>query len=157
MTNMDELIKKYSLQKHPEGGYFAETFRSESILTSPINDQKRAAVTDIYYLLTKGEISRFHKVSHDEIWHFYEGDPLMVVKFDGNAVSEYLIGPACPDGYKVVVEGGCFQAAVPQGEYSLLGCTVAPGFDFADFSFLLDFSEEASAFEVKYSKYQKLL
>ncbi len=72
--NIENLIIKYNLQKHPEGGYFAEIYRSDSIVDSPVNGEKRNALTDIYYLLEKGEVSRFHKVIHDEIWNFYEGD-----------------------------------------------------------------------------------
>lgn len=154
---VDELITKYSMQKHPEGGYFTETYRSEMLIESPVNKQLRSAVTDIYFLLTKGEISRFHKVKHDEIWHFYEGAPLKLIKYDGEKVVEHLIGPDCPEGYKVVIPGGIYQAAVPQGEYCLMGCTVAPGFDFADFSFLADFEEERINLEKKYPEFKYLL
>lgn len=157
IEKVKDLIFKYKLQRHPEGGYFAETYRSEKIVESPVNGQQRSAVTDIYFLLSKGEISRFHKVRHDEIWHFYEGAPMQIIKYDGANISEDLIGPDCPGGYKSVVPGGVYQAAVPKGEYCLAGCTVAPGFDFTDFYFLADFPEEVKNLQVNFSQYQHLL
>jgi predicted cupin superfamily sugar epimerase len=154
---IDSIIKRYNLQKHPEGGYFAEIYRSEIKLQSPVNDLQRNSMTDIYYLLVNGEVSRFHKVIHDEIWNFYEGAPLKVIKFDGNEIAEHIIGPGAEDGYKVVVEGGVWQAAVPTGEYSLVGCTVAPGFDFADFAFLADDAKLAGTIRNSYSDYEYLI
>lgn len=157
MNKISELISKYNLEKHPEGGYFSETYRSEQVVSSPVNSQERAAVTDIYFLLPQGEVSRFHKVLHDELWHFYEGAPLQLVKYNGHDVSEQVIGPDAQGGYKVIVEGGVYQAAVSLGEYTLVGCTVAPGFDFADFSFLADCPEEKRKFETEFEAYQHLL
>ena len=154
---LDNLISKYSMQKHPEGGFFAETFRSETSLISPMNSESRSALTDIYYMLKKDEISRFHKVIHDEIWNFYEGSPLKLFKYDGKKVSEYMIGPNCNDGYKVVIEGGSYQAAISTGDYSLVGCTVAPGFDFADFSFLEDDAKLAEGIMINFPKYTYLI
>ena len=157
MTKISDIISKYSLQNHPEGGFFAETYRSANSVLSPVNGSGRSSVTDIYYLLTKGEISRFHKVLHDEIWNFYEGSPLKIIKYDGGGITEFLIGPDCQDGYKTVIEGGTYQAAFPTGEYSLAGCTVAPGFDFADFSFMTDQPEVASDFKLKFPEYKHLI
>jgi uncharacterized protein len=154
---VDALIKKYSLQKHPEGGFFAETYRSATSVISPVNGCERASMTDIYFLLSKNEISRFHKVDHDEVWHFYEGDPLKIVRFDGKNVSEYIIGLNCEDGYKVVIEDGAYQAAVPMGDYALVGCTVAPGFDFADFSFMADNASVEQDFRVNHPDYVSLI
>ena len=146
---IDDIIQKYSLQKHPEGGFFAENYRSSSIVNN-VNGSERPAVTDIYYLLQQGQISRFHKVVSDELWHFYEGASLRLFKYDGNNVSETVIGPNCADGYKVVVEGGVYQAAISAGEYSLVGCTVAPGFEFEDFSFFSDCPEIADGFKLQF-------
>jgi len=139
----DQIIQKYNLRKHPEGGYYRETYRSYSIVESGKSCGPRSAVTDIYFLLPAGEISRFHKVLHDEIWHFYEGAPLKIITFDNNKLSEHIIGRDMPDGYKFVVAGGIWQAAVSTGDYSLVGCTVAPGFDFADFAFLANAMDSA--------------
>jgi len=154
---MKNLIKKYGLQPHPEGGHFAETYRSGQIVDSPVNQEKRNALTDIYFLLASGEISRFHKVLHDEIWNFYEGDPLKIIRFDGVELTEHIIGPDSQDGYKVVIQGGVWQAAVPTGEYSLVGCTVAPGFDFSDFSFLSDDAKLADIIRNSHSDYKYLI
>ena len=92
-------------------------------------------MTKIYYLLTKGQHGRWHRVASDETWHFYEGDPLQVYWIDGqNLVHQEVLGasthPMC------VVPSGCWQAVKPLGEYSLVGCTVGPGFDFQDFEML---------------------
>ena len=154
---MKKLIKKYNLQKHPEGGHFAETYRSCQTVISPVNGKKRNTLTDIYFLLASGEISRFHKVLHDEIWNFYEGDPLRIIRFDGTALSEHIIGPDSEDGYKVVIEAGVWQAAVTTGKYSLVGCTVAPGFDFQDFSFLSDDAKLADIIRNSHSQYEYLI
>jgi len=129
------LIEKYKLKPHPEGGYFNELYRSEQLLTSPVNDEKRNAITHIHFLLKKGQISRFHKVLHDEVWNFYAGDPLKLIEFNGNKVQETIIGQG---DYFKVIKGGIFQAAETNGIYSLVGCSVAPGFDFNDFSFTED-------------------
>ena len=72
---------------------------------------------------------------HDEIWHFYEGQPLALIQYDETEIKKELIGPECLD-YAAIVPGNTWQAAETTGEYSLVGCTVAPGFDFTDFSFL---------------------
>ena len=154
---INQLIEKYNLKKHPEGGYFAETYRSGQMVDSPVNREKRNAVTDIYFLLPAGEISRFHKVIHDEIWNFYEGDPLKIIKFDGEKLTEHIIGPDCKDGYKLVIEGGIWQAAVTTGKYSLAGCTVAPGFDFTDFSFLSDNAKLADIIRNQFPEYEYLI
>lgn len=135
MDRVIELIEKYGLEPHPEGGYFKEEYRSNQLLQSPISANKRNAVTHIYFLLTKGQFSRFHKVVHDEIWNYYEGDPIRLVEYDGSEIVETVIGPGEKDYYKVI-KGGVFQAAESTGIYTLVGCTVAPGFDFKDFSFL---------------------
>lgn len=153
----EKLIEKYALQPHPEGGFFAETFRSGQTVIADVDQKRRSAVTDIYYLLTKGQISRFHRVVSDEIWHFYEGGPLKLVKYNGSTISEHIIGPFSPDGYKMVIEGGNYQAAFPLGEYSLIGCTVAPGFEFQDFSFLANNKEESEGFRVNFPEYANLL
>jgi len=156
-NTINKLIKKYNLQKHPEGGYYAETYRSEMLIKSPEICESRNAVTDIYFLLANEEISRFHKVLHDELWHFYEGSPLKVITFDGNSIRESIIGPNTPDGYKTVVKGGVWQAAISTGDYSLVGCTVAPGFDFADFEFLDDDANLAETVRRDFSDYEYLL
>lgn len=135
MEKIELLIEKYQLQPHPEGGYYREVYRSEQEVESAFSGEKRNAVTHIYFLLVKGEVSRFHKVLHDEIWNFYEGAPLKLIEFNGEDVEEKIIG-ARNESYVSIIKGGVFQAAESTGEYTLVGCSVAPGFDFKDFSFL---------------------
>jgi uncharacterized protein len=131
-----DLIKELRLEPHPEGGYFREVFRSPHKV-QPLDDRRsaRSALTTIYFLLAKGQHSRWHRVASDEAWHFYEGDPLEVFWIEGeNTVHQELLGQGLPDSYPMcVVPAGCWQAARPLGEYSLVGCSVAPGFEFEDF------------------------
>ena len=137
MLKIQELIDKYQLTPHPEGGWYKETYRSELKLHSPVNGQKRSSLTQIYFLLTRGDVSRFHKVLHDEIWHFHEGAPLRLYDADNLNCEEVILG-AENGNYHHIISGGNYQAAESSGDYTLVGCTVAPGFDFADFSFLSD-------------------
>jgi hypothetical protein len=133
-----DLIRELRLQPHPEGGYFREIFRSAHKV-QPLDERSaRCALTTIYFLLVKGQHGRWHRVASDEAWHFYEGDPLEVYWIDGrDAVHQELLGPGTSNAHSMcVVPAGCWQAATPLGEYSLLGCTVAPGFEFQDFEML---------------------
>jgi predicted cupin superfamily sugar epimerase len=134
---MKHLMTQFNLAPHPEGGFFREIYRSGQQVWSKTASGDRAAATQIYFLLPKGQVSRFHRVIHDEIWHIYQGDPLRLIEFDGNRVKETRIGSGCPD-FTTVVPAGTWQAAASTGTYTLAGCTVAPGFDFTDFSFLTD-------------------
>ena len=134
-----EIIETLELVPHKEGGYYKETYRSGSKLVSPENNKIRNAVTDIYFLLLEGQVSRFHKVLHDEIWHFYEGAPLTLVEIESDSLSRITVSlgeKSSVPKYKHCIKGGNWQAAYPTSEYSLVGCTVAPGFDFSDFEFL---------------------
>lgn len=134
--NAQEIITRLGLQRHPEGGYFAETFRSWQMLTLP-DGRERAASTAIYYLLPFGVCSAWHRVSSDELWHFYGGAPLRLATIDAEGrFDEVLLGHDLAQGQlpQHVVRANVWQAARPERvEWSLLGCTVAPGFDFADF------------------------
>jgi predicted cupin superfamily sugar epimerase len=153
---MQQLIDKYDLRPHPEGGYYREVYRSIQRVISTVVDAERHAVTHIYFLLIKGQISRFHRVHHDEIWNFYEGAPLRLVTSNGEKVQEQLLGADCK-AYFGIVEGGLYQAAESTGDYSLVGCSVAPGFDFADFSFLADVPELVQFLEHKAPKYRRFV
>lgn len=130
-----ELIRTLSLEPHPEGGFYRETYRSADCLADPGErfSGPRSASTGIYYLLQKGDFSAFHRIRSDEMWHFYEGHPLFIHMLD--PVSRAARGIRLGEGlcYQAVVPAGMWFAAEPEGEYSLVGCTVAPGFDFADF------------------------
>ena len=135
------LIDSLELIPHPEGGYFKEVYRSSQNVASPTHGEQRNAMTDIYFLLTAGEVSRLHQVSHDEIWNLYEGAPLHLIELDAQCNQQQKItlsGKLLPPQYKHTIQAENWQAAKSSGEFSLVGCTVAPGFDFADFKFVTD-------------------
>lgn len=134
---IQQIIDQFELTPHPEGGFYREVYRSEQSIDSPLNGESRAAVTHIYFMLVRGQVSRFHKVLHDEIWNVYAGAPLQLIDMDFPDVNQVFIGPGKSD-FMHVIKGGHYQAAQTTGEYTLVGCTVAPGFDFADFSFVED-------------------
>jgi uncharacterized protein len=137
-----QVIDRLQLQPHPEGGYFRETYRSslrhlEHALPSEYGGE-RSASTAIYYLLTPDTFSALHRVKSDELFHFYAGDPVEMLQLwpDGNAKT-VLIGNDLAHDHspQVVVSADVWQGCrlVAGGRWGLLGCTVAPGFDFADF------------------------
>ena len=145
-----KLIKTLGLSPHPEGGYYKEVYRSATTLHSPQAGDVRNALTDIYFLLPAGQISRLHRVRHDEIWHLYEGGPLVLVEIvtGFSRLREVLLdGNGEPPNYRHCVSGGNWQGAYSRDRYSLVGCTVAPGFDFVDFEFLRDNAQRETMVE----------
>lgn len=130
--NAEALIALLGLAPHPEGGHFRETFRDSATLPSG-----RAASTAIYYLLRRGERSHWHRVDAAETWHWYAGAPLLLrVAPAGDDVPEdHRLGADFMAGERpqVVVPAGCWQAARSLGDYTLVGCTVAPAFEFSGF------------------------
>jgi predicted cupin superfamily sugar epimerase len=144
-----DLIATLGLQPHPEGGFYREVFRSvESV--SPADDRgRRAALTTIYFLLTAETCSRWHQVRSDEAWHLYEGGPLELLELDlpARSLQRHRLAPVGnSDGKPVhVIPAGRWQAARSLGDYALMGCTVGPGFDFADFRLLADDEPDATA------------
>jgi predicted cupin superfamily sugar epimerase len=132
-----ELVRLLRLEPHPEGGFYRETWRSPLSLAGLVQRDARAASTAIYFLLPAGTFSALHRVASDEVWHHYDGDPVDLHELDdlGNH-SVTTLGRALQAGERPqhVVPAKRWQAAVPRGDrYALCGCTVAPGFDFADF------------------------
>jgi predicted cupin superfamily sugar epimerase len=121
------IIARLGLRPHPEGGWFAETWREPTAEST-----ERPASTAIYYLLRRGERSHWHRVDATEVWHFYAGDPLEVALAQGDEgpIEAQRLGPDVSAGERpqVVVPTGWWQAARPLGEWTLVGCTVAPGF-----------------------------
>ena len=148
MTRAAELIEGLGLAPHPEGGYFREVYRSAARVHPLDGRPDRLALTTIYFLLVAGQVSRWHRVASDEVWHYYEGDPLELVVGDAgfDNVSRRLLGPVGDNREPVrVVMAGDWQAARPMGPYTLVGCTVGPGFEFADFEMLDSLPEGAAA------------
>ena len=136
-----EIVAAFGLQGHPEGGFFAEVFRSDSAVSPSGERGARSALTVIYFLLEKGGFSRWHKVVSDEVWHFCEGGPLELFSAPpGGGVAQRVLLGTLADGCEPihVVQAGWWQAARPLGTYALASCTVGPGFDFADFTILSD-------------------
>lgn len=137
MQTVDYWVEKLEMQAHPEGGYFKETYRSTEMVINR-NGQKRSASTGIYFLITSENFSAFHKIESDEMWHYYAGSPLSVYMIDDSGKLDILkVGPNIEKGEQLqaVVPAGCwFASRVDESNtYSLVGCTVAPGFDFEDF------------------------
>jgi predicted cupin superfamily sugar epimerase len=129
-------VKALGLKEHPEGGYFKETYRAGMEIDLPGFDGRRSAGTAIYYLLKSGQFSAFHRIKSDEVWHFYAGSPLAVHVIDreDGKYQKMTIGKGKRPALQAVVKAGCwFAASVDKPHsYSLVGCTVAPGFDFRD-------------------------
>ncbi|HEY8275620.1 MAG TPA: cupin domain-containing protein [Methyloceanibacter sp.] len=123
----DEIIAHLKLKLHPEGGWFRETFRDES------SHRGRAHSTAILFLLKAGEVSHWHRVDAAELWHWHGGAPLLLEVKDGETRHDYRLGPNLLAGEhpQGIVPAGAWQSARSLGPWTLLGCTVAPGFDFA--------------------------
>ena len=126
-----QIIKLLNLRPHPEGGWYGETFRAEAV------DDRRPSSTAIYYLLEADQVSAWHRVDADEVWHHYAGAPLVLTLSppDGVGAKSLHLGSDLMAGQRpqAVVPAGWWQAAESLGAFSLVGCTVAPGFDFAGF------------------------
>ncbi len=142
-----ELIRALDLQPHPEGGHYRETFRSTLWQSGPRGE--RAASTAIWFLLQAGQVSRWHRVLSDECWHWHEGGELELLQCErpGSPVTAQRLGPVADGSLpQRVVPAGWWQAARPLGAYALVGCTVAPGFEFADFTMIDPVDGEAEWF-----------
>lgn len=126
----DRIIAELGLSPHPEGGYYRETFRDSHA------HEGRAASTAIYFLLKAGQISRWHRVDAAEVWHHYDGAPVLLsMCAPGGEPHMVTLGRDLAAGERpqAVVPRGCWQQAQSLGDWSLAGCTVAPGFTFENF------------------------
>lgn len=126
----ETIIRTLDLRPHPEGGHFREIYRHAP------EGGGRGVMTSIYYLLRAGERSAWHRVDAVEIWHHYAGDPLALsISEDGQTVSTHTLGTDLAAGQRpqAVVPANAWQSAVPLGVWTLIGCTVAPAFEFAGF------------------------
>ncbi len=134
-------IKNLNLLPHPEGGYFRQTYRADLAIAKEVLPPKftgsRAASTAIYFLLDGENFSAFHRLRSDELWHFYSGSPLLVhvIAETGNYSQVVLGDPEAGEVFQAVVKAGCWFASRLKDpkSFALVGCTVAPGFDFEDF------------------------
>ncbi|WP_169543471.1 cupin domain-containing protein [Sneathiella aquimaris] len=132
----EDIIKTLGLTPHPEGGYYAETFRD----LSGDDEGGRGASTAIYYLLRNGEKSHWHRVDAAEVWHFYAGAPLELSLADAGGTRTERLGPDLLSGERpqIIVPKDVWQAARSTGDWTFVGCTVAPAFDFAGFEMAPD-------------------
>lgn len=142
MLNPQQLVDKYSLQPHPEGGWYKQTYKStESVAAAALPERfggDRPFSTAIYFLLEQGNFSAFHRIKSDECWHFYAGDTLQVYVIQQDGTLKIIsLGQAIENNelFQYVVPANCWFASrpAPGSAFSFVGCTVAPGFDFADF------------------------
>jgi predicted cupin superfamily sugar epimerase len=187
LSHASDLIGKLALQPHPEGGWYREIYRSPTRVQTARGS--RSAITTIYYLLERHQLSRWHVVQADELWHFYAGAPLELVEYDPTSrkLVRHMLGhvaaaspgavvpagtaaipPSAGAGAAVrhdapgaicvaVIPTGVWQAARSLGEYSLVGCTVGPGFEFADFQFTSDLPSHADHFKGELAPFASLL
>ncbi|HTH59458.1 MAG TPA: cupin domain-containing protein [Paraburkholderia sp.] len=169
-ADVDELIRRFGLLPHPEGGFYSETYRAAMRVQrvspglplsrdgAPDADRTRAASTAIYYLLCDGAYSTWHRIRSDEVWHFYAGAPLEVLSIDdAGALSTVRLGNPLEHVDAV------FQAVVPAGRwfaarccdpstYAFVGCTVAPGFEFSEFEI-----GETAALAARYPRHRAVI
>jgi predicted cupin superfamily sugar epimerase len=125
-----EIIARLDLKPHPEGGHYRETFRDSSV-----DESGRSRSTAIYFLLARGERSHRHRIDAVEVWHYYAGDALTLHIAEGGGARSVRLGPRLASGEvpQAIVPAHAWQAAETAGDWTLVGCTVAPGFDFAKF------------------------
>lgn len=142
MTEAENIAKKLNMQPHPEGGYYKETYRSEGFISEASLDDdisgSRNYSTGIYFMLTSDTFSAFHRIKQDEMWHFYKGAPLRlhIISKSGD-YSNVIIGNDIEKGetpqFTVKSRDWFASEVIGKNNYSLVGCTVSPGFDFRDF------------------------
>lgn len=129
-------MKPKNLIQHPEGGRFCEVFRSKSVVSNNLN-KNRSSLTHIYFSLNRGEVSKFHKVMSDEVWNLYEGGGLRLFIWDENSENIKIVELSAKNKeYCHIIPAGMWQAAEPINDAVLVGCSVAPGFDFEDFELI---------------------
>ncbi len=161
MLTPRQIIDHYALQPHPEGGWYKETYRSrEKIGAAALPGRysgNRSFSTFIFFLLEKGEFSAFHKINSDECWHFYAGDPMKVfiIEDDGTlSIIELGNDPTKGQLFQYVVPANHWFASRPSpgSAFSFTGCTVAPGFEFADFELA-----DADKLSAEYPQHEALI
>ena len=158
MMKAKDLIQALQLAPHPEGGWYREIYRSADRVQR--GDQSRSATTAIYFLLEQHQLSRWHVVDADEIWHFYAGAPLELLAYDPGS-RRLSVRFARPRWFRRppvgIIPAGVWQAARSLGEYSLVGCTVSPGFEFSGFRFTVDLPGHRAHFVGELARFATLL
>jgi uncharacterized protein len=161
MHSPQQLIQQYQLQPHPEGGWYQETYKSSELISATALPERFAGArvfsTAIYFLLEQGNFSAFHRIKSDECWHFYAGDPLLVYVLQPDGKLDIIsLGNEISTGqlFQYVVPANCWFASrpAPGSSFSFVGCTVAPGFDFADFELA-----DASALSAMYPQQESTI
>ena len=161
MRSADFWIQRLKLEKHPEGGYYRRTYTSDFQLKQPSLPKNfhgdRPVCTHIYYLLQQNEFSAFHRIQSDELWHFYDGDTLKIYEINKDgSLNENILGLEIEKGqspFCVVKAGNWFAAElITKSAYALVGCTVSPGFDFAEFEMA-----EKEKLVTQYPQYKDLI
>jgi predicted cupin superfamily sugar epimerase len=131
MSTAAEIVARLELKPHPEGGYYRETFRDKRV-----DANGRSFSTAIYFLLARGERSQWHRIDAVEVWHYYAGSALTLrIAHDGCTQHTVRLGPDISQGERpqAIVPAQAWQTAETSGDWTLVGCTVAPGFEFANF------------------------
>ena len=148
-----ELVRELRLAPHPEGGHYREVFRSRRMVRTDDGRSERWAATAIHFLLCVGERRGLHRLASDEVWSWHEGAPVELLLVDQSleATQRVLLGPAGNGSVPLrVVPAGIWQAAQPLGEYTLAGCTVAPGFELSDLRVMAREDRTALDFRAKH-------
>ena len=156
----DRLAADLRLEPHPEGGRYRQLYRSASVVSATERNVERVSLTSILFLLARGEVSRWHRVLSDEVWHFHEGEPLELLVVDASFgdVTRHVLGRAS-DGNEplAVVPAGAWQAARPLGEFALVACDGGPGFEFADFALRAGLPDESARLVERFAALAVLL
>jgi predicted cupin superfamily sugar epimerase len=156
-----ELIRTLALEAHREGGYFGEIFRSPFEVEPADDREERSALTTIYFLLLPESPSCWHRLRSDEVWHFFEGSPVEHLTMDPDSfeVTPRILGPLGEADSEParVVPARYWQAARTTGSYSLVGCTIGPGFEYEDFELLRDNPEAVERFNETLPKAEELI
>ncbi len=161
MNTKETIIKQLNLLPHPEGGYYRETYRSSIEISEPnlpkAYQGNRNVSTCIYFLITSDNFSAFHRINQEEIWHFYLGAPILLHTISNKGTyQQFTIGNDFTKGQtpQLIVPGGDWFAAeiVEKDGFALVGCTVAPGFDFSDF----DLAKQSYLIE-KFPQHQEII
>jgi predicted cupin superfamily sugar epimerase len=157
-ANASELVKRLGLEPHPEGGWYREIHRSAAIVQTPRGP--RSALTAIYFLLEQQQYSRWHVVGSDEVWHHGDGAALGLLTYrpDSRELQHRVLGPVSEAQEPIAVaRAGEWQAARSLGSWSLVGCDVAPGFDFEDFQFVAGIDGHEAHFTGRLASFRDFL